>query len=215
MLLRLFVDYLSDVIDDYNDISRTFFHYSPLTIILTKLQKQKKHTDQHKKKHKHITKQKATKIQKVSDSENLLKKEKKKTPKTPKTPKQDKDTLSTSTKDKIQILQKINDAIQKSIQTQNSQNIQANIDEYFENVNGVLIPKTIQFYINGQTVDIPKFTMVGHSNIELKKLRFKFKTNAVEMGFSDTDTTPFQTEIVFDTCPNPPSGYLKLTELFT
>ena len=200
MLFQKLFEYIIDYIIKKKDVLRT--------LSLNK-KNMKKYIKKHLKKHK-------KKVSK-STSDNLPRKTNHIHPICTKKPKSNKLASSMNGNKQIGnkqiILQKIQDVIQNSIQLQNNQKIKTNLNEYFDEVNGVLVPKNMQFCIHGETVDIPKFIMVSHSNIELKELRFKFETNAMEMGISDTDTTPFQTEVVFDTFPNPISGYSKLTEM--
>jgi hypothetical protein len=197
MLLQKLFEYIIDYIIKKYDISKR------LSCNKKKIKNdKKKHLKKHKKK---VSKSK-------SKSDNLPRKTNHIRPICTKKTKSNK-LPSAMDGNKQIILQKIQEVIQNSIQLQNSEKIKTNLNEYFDEVNGVLVPKNMQFCINGQTIDIPKFIMVNHSNIELKELRFKFETNAMEMGISDTDTTPFQTEVVFDTFPNPISGYSKLTEI--
>jgi hypothetical protein len=99
---------------------------------------------------------------------------------------------------KQKTLEILHDTIQSTIHTKNNKYKKIFFKKYFKKTDDGFVPKTTRFYINGQTVDIPTFTLIPQSNIELQKLRFTFQTSAVELGISNTDNNPIQTEVVFN-----------------
>jgi flagellin-specific chaperone FliS len=112
---------------------------------------------------------------------------------------------------KDQIIQKLHDVIQQ-LNSKILFETRHNIDDYFTNINGILTPKMVKMNLNGVIINIPEMTLVNHSNVNLKEIKCKFKTDAYNLGVKCNQNFDIETEIVFGRDATN-DGYSKINEL--
>jgi len=110
--------------------------------------------------------------------------------------------------------------VTRQIQHKISSDIQNNLEDYFiltgpsGTTEAFLTPKLIQIKLDdtGRFIEVPKFTLVNHSNVDLKQLNCVFKTDAKSLGITCKENFDIETNAIFE--QNATSdGYNKLNEL--
>jgi len=110
-----------------------------------------------------------------------------------------------------QIIQKLHDVI-KQLNMKILLESRNNMDSYFTNIGGILTPKMIKMNVNGVIINIPEMTLVNHSDLNLKEIKCKFKTDAYNLGVQCNRNFDIETEIVFGRDAKN-EGYSKINEL--
>jgi hypothetical protein len=125
----------------------------------------------------------------------------------------------TSNRQNKDIMKKLHE-VTRQIQHKISSDIQNNLEDYFiltgpsGTTEAFLTPKLIQIKLDdtGRFIEVPKFTLVNHSNVDLKQLNCVFKTDAKSLGITCKENFDIETNAVFE--QNATSdGYNKLNEL--
>ena len=112
------------------------------------------------------------------------------------------------------IIQKLSDVIQHVDGKITSKTLQSNIDDYFirDCSNGILTPKFIQMNVNDTIINVPIYTLVNHTNINIKEFKCKFKTDAYNLGVNCNKNFDIETELTF-TRDGDIDGYARINEI--
>jgi hypothetical protein len=118
------------------------------------------------------------------------------------------------------IVKKLHEVTQQ-IQHKVSMDVQKNLEDYFSviepssnPITHYLKPKMITFQLDaGRYVEVPKFTLVNHANVDLKQLNCVFRTDAKSMGIECDENFHIETKAVFEQNTNI-DGLTKLNDLF-
>jgi hypothetical protein len=85
-------------------------------------------------------------------------------------------------------------------------------DYFTEDECGHLVPIMVRIKTGEQIIQIPKYTLVNHSNIDLKEMKCRFRTNAHNLGIDCPDNFGIETEVVFERNGSV-DGYNRISEL--
>jgi hypothetical protein len=97
------------------------------------------------------------------------------------------------------IIRKLSDVIQQVDTKIISETLQSNLDDYFTKdcSSGVITPKFIQMNVNDTIINVPIYTLVNHTNINIKEFKCKFKTDAYNLGVQCNKNFDIETELSF------------------
>ena len=110
------------------------------------------------------------------------------------------------------IVNKLHDVAQ-NLQSKIAADTTHRLEDYFtQSADGELIPKMFRIRNGEHIVNVPKFTLVNHSNIDLKEIKCKFRTDAFNLGIDCEDNFAVDTEVVFERNGNI-DGYTRINEL--
>lgn len=113
---------------------------------------------------------------------------------------------------KDQIVEKIQ-MVAQQLQTNIAENTRCKMSDYFtEDASGRLVPIQVRIKSGEQTIQIPKFTLVNHSNVDLKEMKCKFRTDAYNLGIDCDTNFEVETEVIFEQ-NGPVDGYNRISEL--
>lgn len=117
-----------------------------------------------------------------------------------------------------QIMKKLHE-VTRQIQHKVSSDVQVNLEDYFvhtpktEEQEEYFTPKMIQIKLDDQRyIEVPKFTLVNHSNVDLKQLNCVFRTDAKSLGISCKENFDIETNAVFEQNGSA-DGFSKLNEM--
>jgi hypothetical protein len=112
------------------------------------------------------------------------------------------------------IIKKLSDVIQQVDGKIVSETLQSNLDDYFTKdcSNGVITPKFIQMNVNDTIINVPIYTLVNHTNINIKEFKCKFKTDAYNLGVNCNKNFDIETELTF-TRDGDIDGYARINEI--
>lgn len=117
-----------------------------------------------------------------------------------------------------QIMKKLHE-VTRQIQHKVSSDVQVNLEDYFvhtpktEEQEEYFTPKMIQIKLDDQRyIEVPKFTLVNHSNVDLKQLNCVFRTDAKSLGISCKENFDIETNAVFEQNGST-DGFSKLNEM--
>jgi hypothetical protein len=115
---------------------------------------------------------------------------------------------------KNKIIDKLSDVIQQVNNNIAYDSLRTNIDDYFirDPSSGILNPKFIQMNVNDTIINVPTYTLINHTNINVKEFKCKFKTNAYNLGVQCNKNFDVDTDITF-TRDNVNDGYVRINEL--
>jgi hypothetical protein len=115
---------------------------------------------------------------------------------------------------KNKIVEKLYDVIQKVDNKITCNTLQSNMRDYFikDPCTGVLTPKFIQMNVNDTIINVPTYTLVEHTNMNIKDFRCKFKTDAYNLGVHSAKNFDIETELTF-TRDNVNDGYVRINEI--
>jgi hypothetical protein len=110
------------------------------------------------------------------------------------------------------IIEKIQ-TVASHLQTKIAENTANKMSDYFtEDACGHLVPIMVRIKTGEQIIQIPKYTLVNHSNIDLKEMKCRFRTNAHNLGIDCPDNFGIETEVVFERNGSV-DGYNRISEL--
>jgi hypothetical protein len=110
------------------------------------------------------------------------------------------------------IIEKIQ-TVASHLQTKIAENTINKMGDYFtEDECGHLVPIMVRIKTGEQIIQIPKYTLVNHSNIDLKEMKCRFRTNAHNLGIDCLDNFGIETEVVFERNGSV-DGYNRISEL--
>ena len=110
------------------------------------------------------------------------------------------------------IVEKIQ-TVASHLQTKIAENTIRKMSDYFtEDACGHLVPIMVRIKTGEQIIQIPKYTLVNHSNIDLKEMKCRFRTNAHNLGIDCPDNFGIETEVVFERNGSV-DGYNRISEL--
>jgi hypothetical protein len=110
------------------------------------------------------------------------------------------------------IVEKIQ-TVASHLQTKIAENTISKMSDYFtEDTCGHLVPIMVRIKTGEQIIQIPKYTLVNHSNIDLKEMKCRFRTNAHNLGIDCPDNFGIETEVVFERNGSV-DGYNRISEL--
>ena len=110
------------------------------------------------------------------------------------------------------IVEKIQ-TVASHLQTKIAENTANKMSDYFtEDACGHLVPIMVRIKTGEQIIQIPKYTLVNHSNIDLKEMKCRFRTNAHNLGIDCPDNFGIETEVVFERNGSV-DGYNRISEL--
>ena len=110
------------------------------------------------------------------------------------------------------IIEKIQ-TVASHLQTKIAENTIKKMGDYFtEDECGHLVPIMVRIKTGEQIIQIPKYTLVNHSNIDLKEMKCRFRTNAHNLGIDCPDNFGIDTEVVFERNGSV-DGYNRISEL--
>ena len=110
------------------------------------------------------------------------------------------------------IIEKIQ-TVASHLQTKIAENTTNKMSDYFtEDACGHLVPIMVRIKTGEQIIQIPKYTLVNHSNIDLKEMKCRFRTNAHNLGIDCPDNFGIETEVVFERNGSV-DGYNRISEL--
>ena len=117
-----------------------------------------------------------------------------------------------------QIMKKLHE-VTRQIQHKVSTDVQVNLEDYFIHTPKVgdsdefFTPKMIQIKLDDtRYIEVPKFTLVNHSNVDLKQLNCVFRTDAKSLGISCKENFDIETNAVFEQ-NSTADGFSKLNEM--
>ena len=112
------------------------------------------------------------------------------------------------------IIRKLSDVIQQVDSKIISETLQSNLNDYFTKdcSNGVITPKFIQMNVNDTIINVPIYTLVNHTNINIKEFKCKFKTDAYNLGVQCNKNFDIETELSF-TRDGDIDGYTRINEI--
>lgn len=117
-----------------------------------------------------------------------------------------------------QIMKKLHE-VTRQIQHKVSTDVQVNLEDYFIHTPKVgdsdeyFTPKMIQIKLDDtRYIEVPKFTLVNHSNVDLKQLNCVFRTDAKSLGISCKENFDIETNAVFEQ-NSATDGFSKLNEM--
>lgn len=117
-----------------------------------------------------------------------------------------------------QIMKKLHE-VTRQIQHKVSTDVQVNLEDYFVHTPKVgdsdeyFTPKMIQIKLDEtRYIEVPKFTLVNHSNVDLKQLNCVFRTDAKSLGISCKENFDIETNAVFEQ-NSTTDGFSKLNEM--
>ena len=111
--------------------------------------------------------------------------------------------------------------VTREIQQKVAIDVQRNLEDYFvviepssNPVTHYMKPKLITFQLDaGRYVQVPKFTLVNHTNVDLKQLNCVFRTDAKSLGIECNENFDIETKAVFEQ-NGALDGFTKLNDLF-
>jgi hypothetical protein len=110
------------------------------------------------------------------------------------------------------IIEKIQ-TVASHLQTKIAENTITKMSDYFtEDACGHLVPIMVRIKTGEQIIQIPKYTLVNHSNIDLKEMKCRFRTNAHNLGIDCPDNFGIETEVIFERNGSV-DGYNRISEL--
>ena len=110
------------------------------------------------------------------------------------------------------IVEKIQ-TVASHLQTKIAENTIRKMSDYFtEDACGHLVPIMVRIKTGEQIIQIPKYTLVNHSNIDLKEMKCRFRTNAHNLGIDCPDNFGIETEVIFERNGSV-DGYNRISEL--
>lgn len=110
------------------------------------------------------------------------------------------------------IVEKIQ-TVASHLQTKIAENTISKMSDYFtEDACGHLVPIMVRIKTGEQIIQIPKYTLVNHSNIDLKEMKCRFRTNAHNLGIDCPDNFGIETEVIFERNGSV-DGYNRISEL--
>lgn len=117
-----------------------------------------------------------------------------------------------------EIMKKLHE-VTRQIQHKVSTDVQVNLEDYFvrtppDGIEGeYFTPKMIQIKLDDtRYIDVPKFSLVNHSNVDLKQLNCVFRTDAKSLGISCKENFDIETNAVFEQNMTT-DGFTKLNEM--
>jgi hypothetical protein len=115
---------------------------------------------------------------------------------------------------KNKVIEKLYDVIQQVDNKITCKTIQTNMEDYFicDPCTGILTPKFIQMNVNDTIINVPAYTLVNHTNMNVKDFKCKFKTDAYNLGLHSRKNFDIETEVTF-TRDNVNDGYIRINEL--
>lgn len=115
---------------------------------------------------------------------------------------------------KNKVIEKLYDVIQKVDNKITCNTIQTNMEDYFicDPCTGILTPKFIQMNVNDTIINVPTYTLVNHTNMNVKDFKCKFKTDAYNLGLHNRKNFDIETEVTF-TRDNVNDGYIRINEI--
>jgi hypothetical protein len=123
-----------------------------------------------------------------------------------------------SKKQNKEIMKKLHE-VTRQIQHKVSTDVQVNLEDYFIHTPKVgdtdeyFTPKMIQIKLdNNRYIEVPKFTLVNHSNVDLKQLNCVFRTDAKSLGITCKENFDIETNAVFEQNSST-DGFTKLNEM--
>ena len=109
--------------------------------------------------------------------------------------------------------------VTRQIQHKISTDVQVNLEDYFSFTPAAgtepeyFTPKMIQIKLDqDRYIEVPKFSLVNHSNVDLKQLNCVFRTDAKSLGISCKENFDIETNAVFEQNMTT-DGFTKLNEM--
>jgi hypothetical protein len=110
------------------------------------------------------------------------------------------------------IVNKLHDVAQ-NLQSKIATDTNHRLEDYFtQTTDGELVPKMFRIRNGEHVINVPKFTLVNHSNIDMKEIKCKFRTDAFNLGIDCENNFAVDTEVVFERNGNI-DGYTRINEL--
>ena len=115
---------------------------------------------------------------------------------------------------KNKVIEKLYDVIQQVDNKITCNTVQSNMEDYFicDPCTGILTPKFIQMNVNDTIINVPTYTLVNHTNMNVKDFKCKFKTDAYNLGLHSRKNFDIETEVTF-TRDNVNDGYVRINEI--
>jgi len=115
---------------------------------------------------------------------------------------------------KNKVIEKLYDVIQQVDNRITCNTVQTNMEDYFicDPCTGILTPKFIQMNVNDTIINVPTYTLVNHTNMNVKDFKCKFKTDAYNLGLHSRKNFDIETEVTF-TRDNVNDGYIRINEI--
>ncbi len=115
---------------------------------------------------------------------------------------------------KNKIVEKLYDVIQQVDNKITCNTLQSNMEDYFNRdpSSGLLTPKFVQMNVNNTIINVPTYTLVNHTNMNVKDFKCKFKTDAYNLGVHCHKNFDIETEVTF-TRDNVNDGYIRINEI--
>jgi hypothetical protein len=115
---------------------------------------------------------------------------------------------------KNKIVEKLYDVIQDVDNKITCNTLQSNMSDYFikDQCTGILTPKFIQMNVNDTIINVPTYTLVNHTNMNVKDFKCKFKTDAYNLGVHSNKNFDIETEVTF-TRDSVSDGYVRINEI--
>lgn len=115
---------------------------------------------------------------------------------------------------KNKVIEKLYDVIQQLDNKITCNTVQSNMEDYFicDPCTGILTPKFIQMNVNDTIINVPTYTLVNHTNMNVKDFKCKFKTDAYNLGLHSRKNFDIETEVTF-TRDNVNDGYIRINEI--
>jgi len=115
---------------------------------------------------------------------------------------------------KNKVIEKLYDVIQQVDNKITCNTLESNMEDYFikDTCSGVLTPKFIRMNVNNTIINVPTYTLVNHTNMNVKDFKCKFKTDAYNLGLHCHKNFDIETEVTF-TRDNANDGYIRINEI--